>query len=1072
MSKVEKYIGEAKISEQPTKKLTWMINDNVVATNHIKDNAVTEPKISGEDSPNGPAVTTAKIADKAVTTSKIADRAVTEDKISGGLIDGVMTQPAVTTAKIADNAVTSDKLSDINDPRGAAVTAGKIQDGAVTAEKLAAKSVIEGNIAERAVHHENLAPESVTGFNIAEKAIDGSNLKDKTIAGINIKDGTIGTDQLSGGLYDGVMTPPCITTEKIADWQPDSEYETGVTTEKIADYAVTEAKLANGAITTEKLATPVIEKLQTIMDAEPTAGSVLPVQSGGVEGAINDVEQVMFNTDTQKWVYSRTLPVPTATSTYFLHYLGKCNCKITIECSETTVNMALRGVNKETGNSINLLAFEERSFPLTINNPRPELELINLFVLTASNAPACTFTVTIEKDNPFVGLHGELDVLEASMNQKTTALATTEKEDKDNLDESYFNIDTQDIWIKKKFDIVPGNRYDILKYLGKTACTFTVEGSVSPAKIWMAAENIATGNTITLWGSNSGTVELPATFTNPRPDLELENLRIHTNGTGTRDTITVKVSKQSPIVALNNAVEAVEGEVDGIKYLVGDWSYEKIHYGVNDVTWETGAVRGGTGADSATSAAMKRTNFINVEGLEEIEFLGQIAYQAGQTYGYSFYSDDDASAFVSGSAFNIDTTLSAVTPKVYKVAVPAGAKYFRTCRTVAAVGDDWYLESVLGTTITDEIDAIEDAIDEINKESEFCNGVLNTFKSNFDGWYECQETEFDEGFSTWNEDNYQYPPTYATLIGLYDGFMADNAGRMTKYELGNGSGTDAGGNVYKLYEYRIVPKVVTHSLNKTVTPRVLIDATMHGHERNAAFALYYFIKDLLYNYDKSPILEYIRTFVEIRFIPISNPWGFEHNQYVNANGVNLNRNFPTDGWQVVTTPADQATGAEPLNQPESIILDNWLKANKDEMLMHLNLHTNGARTVSVDYANSNCLMPFEYDDVYYDRLFSAIQRHIQYQTLKFSEEYDNINPGYSQVIGRYQTGTPTTGTRGNIDEYGVTKLNIISMTFEMFGGIKDSNNDPIVVGGSTQSQKMCTEMLGNFIARVLQEYSE
>ena len=82
MSKVEKYIGEAKISEQPTKKLTWMINDNVVANNHIKDNAVTEPKISGEDSPSGPAVTTAKIADKAVTTSKIADEAVTTEKLS------------------------------------------------------------------------------------------------------------------------------------------------------------------------------------------------------------------------------------------------------------------------------------------------------------------------------------------------------------------------------------------------------------------------------------------------------------------------------------------------------------------------------------------------------------------------------------------------------------------------------------------------------------------------------------------------------------------------------------------------------------------------------------------------------------------------------------------------------------------------------------------------------------------------------------------------------------------------------------------------------------------------------
>jgi hypothetical protein len=42
----------------------------------------------------------------------------------------------------------------------------------------------------------------------------------------------------------------------------------------------------------------------------------------------------------------------------------------------------------------------------------------------------------------------------------------------------------------------------------------------------------------------------------------------------------------------------------------------------------------------------------------------------------------------------------------------------------------------------------------------------------------------------------------------------------------------------------------------------------------------------------------------------------------------------------------------------------------------------------------------------------------------------------------------------------------------VFGGMKDDNNQTVVVGGSHQSQKMCAEMIGNFIARIIQEYSE
>ncbi len=321
------------------------IHDGAVTTPKLHDGAVTTRKIENYDpeseTPTG--VVTNKIADKAVTTPKIADGAVTEDKISGGLIDGVMTQPAVTTPKLAKGAVTSDKIDDYavkqqhidnnaiqsrHIEAGAvisqhihkdAVTNEKIHDGAVDSDALAPNSVTEGKIRDGSVTSEKIAEgyynelgewvsapavtaDKISGVNdpegpavTEEKIATGAVTTDKLsgvdseagaavtedkIANLSVTEskiaaGAVTTDKISGGMVDGVDTPPAVTTNKIADYN--------VTTEKIADRNVTEEKLADGAITTEKLATPVITQLQTIMDAEPTAGSEKPVNSGGVD---------------------------------------------------------------------------------------------------------------------------------------------------------------------------------------------------------------------------------------------------------------------------------------------------------------------------------------------------------------------------------------------------------------------------------------------------------------------------------------------------------------------------------------------------------------------------------------------------------------------------------------------------------------------------------------------------------------------------------------------------------------------------------------------------------------------
>ena len=140
-----------------------------------------------------------------------------------------------------------------------------IQDGAITTRC----------IGDEAVRTEKIADEAVTTPKIADGAVTGEKVPDNTfglekfdpefmVTERMIKDQAVTTDKIADG---------AVTEQKIA---PEA-----VTEPKIKDENVLERHLAPGAVTTEKLAPGMIEKLETLTDAEPTPGSVKPLRSGG-----------------------------------------------------------------------------------------------------------------------------------------------------------------------------------------------------------------------------------------------------------------------------------------------------------------------------------------------------------------------------------------------------------------------------------------------------------------------------------------------------------------------------------------------------------------------------------------------------------------------------------------------------------------------------------------------------------------------------------------------------------------------------------------------------------------------
>lgn len=96
-----------------------MVADDSIATNHLVDGAVTQPKIAGQ------AVGQAQLADNAITTAKLLDAAVTQAKLAPLSVDATkLIDNAVTNPRIANGAVTNAKVA-----TNAAIAATKLGVG-------------------------------------------------------------------------------------------------------------------------------------------------------------------------------------------------------------------------------------------------------------------------------------------------------------------------------------------------------------------------------------------------------------------------------------------------------------------------------------------------------------------------------------------------------------------------------------------------------------------------------------------------------------------------------------------------------------------------------------------------------------------------------------------------------------------------------------------------------------------------------------------------------------------------------------------------------------------------------
>lgn len=306
----------------------------------------------------------------------------------------------------------------------------------------------------------------------------------------------------------------------------------------------------------------------------------------------------------------------------------------------------------------------------------------------------------------------------------------------------------------------------------------------------------------------------------------------------------------------------------------------------------------------------------------------------------------------------------------------------------------------------------------------------------------------DYSLFTKNTTSADYYAAFSELAGGYSEYC-------TITNLGNGSD----GNPLYLYDFKPISFKTVAEL--TDIPKIIIISGQHGFEKCSCYGLYYFVRDLLTNWQNNPTLDYIRNHVHLMILPCVNRYGFDNLAYKNANGVNLNRNYPV-GFTAGTAGTDDYGGGAAFDQPETQIVRNLVSGNTDAMLL-VDFHTNGSTNVA-DWTKCNwhSFSPGVLKDNYYKNLYYASGYHITNITAHFISDYGLTTDGH-------QCGSVSTDTNADAAtaKAWAESLGIMSLTFEGFNGFPSES-----VEYSENTQRANAELIGNYIASVLSVFAQ
>ncbi len=238
-------------------------------------------------------------------------------------------------------------------------------------------------------------------------------------------------------------------------------------------------------------------------------------------------------------------------------------------------------------------------------------------------------------------------------------------------------------------------------------------------------------------------------------------------------------------------------------------------------------------------------------------------------------------------------------------------------------------------------------------------------------------------------------------------------------------------------------------------PKIIIISGQHGYEKSSQFGLYYFIKDLIENWEKNSTLEYIRFNCELIIVPIVNPYGWDNFVYHNVNNINLNRNYDT------STFSTKGEGNNPFSEVETQYVKKVILNNLDAIYL-CDYHCNGDGSLTLEKGNE-CINWHSHlitGDYVHDYIRYISKQHIENITRHFSNEFDFLNK--NEMYGKFDYATEGNGSPC-CPTYATSK-GLISSTFEGFNGFVGRE------AFTPEVFKANAELIGNWIMCVLENY--
>lgn len=447
-----------------------------------------------------------------------------------------------------------------------------------------------------------------------------------------------------------------------------------------------------------------------------------------------------------------------------------------------------------------------------------------------------------------------------------------------------------------------------------------------------------------------------------------------------------------------------------------------------------GFVKYVNGTTTSSSYVYAYTDYVDVSRYSQIKYKSIADTISAPTHGMAFY--DAGKNFISGRR-SVANSESLQYTEV-SADVPKAAKY---ARFTVFIDSDTYGDFALWGT--------SKLYDLADVESPYEKNVLIAQVS--PEWYEAQGESY-EGFTI--------NTLYSEIIAAWDGLLANSNGYITKDEIGTASDGQT------MYCYKLIPARYSHNVGVSITnnaPVFLIVPSIHGYEKSAVYGTYYFARDLVYNFNKNPVLNSLRTKCIIYVVPVGNPWGFDNKQRKNANGVDCNRNWGPDPSGTDDPTSPYYPGAEPFDQPEVQAIKSVIDTT-DNLFFVVDYHTDGQyKAASWSEVNWITWGASVIDEAYSSRAYLASQFQLSDVSENLPLEYDFDTNG--DAIGSITLGAAG-APRPTISYYTRTELNILGGTFEGNNGLPIASDTAY----SPMEQKINSELIGNWIKNLMLIY--